>query len=78
MIAEYRYSLLLELDAETGTYTVTCPALPGLVTQGDTAEEAIAMGKDAIRCHVEGLLKDNEPIPEEVQPPQVVTVWVAA
>ena len=63
---------------ECGTYTVTVPALPGIVTQGDTLEEAIAMGRDAIRCHIEGLLKDGEPIPVEAEPLQVVRVEVAA
>ena len=48
---------------ETGGYVVTCPALPGLVTEGDTLEEARAMAADAIRCYLESLNKDGEPIP---------------
>lgn len=75
---EYTYTLLLEPDPEEGGYTVTVPALPGVVTQGETLEEAIAMGRDAIRCHIEGLLLDGEPVPEETQRPQVITVTVAA
>ena len=42
---------------------VTCPALPGLVTEGDTLEGARAMAADAIRCYLESLRKDGEPIP---------------
>jgi antitoxin HicB len=36
----------------TGGYVVTCPALPGLVTEGDTLEEARAMARDAIQGYL--------------------------
>jgi antitoxin HicB len=39
--------LHLEPDEEHGGYVVTSPFVPGLVTQGDTFEEAIAMALDA-------------------------------
>lgn len=44
---------------------VTCPALPGLVTEGDTLEEAREMARDAIRTYLESLIKDGLPIPED-------------
>jgi len=47
-------------------YTVTVPALPGLVTEGRTLDEARRMAEDAIRCHLEGLVKDGEPLPSEI------------
>ena len=74
---EYEYSILLEPDPEGG-YTVTVPLLPGIATQGETLEEAIAMAKEAIQCHIEGLIADGEPVPEEHEHPQVLTVSVAA
>jgi antitoxin HicB len=46
-------------------YQVTVPLLPGLVTYGRTLAEAREMARDAIRCHIEGLLKDGERIPDE-------------
>src|SRR5947207_3045353 len=46
-------------------YQVTVPLLPGLVTYGRTLAEARDMARDAIRCHIEGLRKDGEPIPDE-------------
>jgi len=46
--AEYTYTVLLQPEPEGG-YTVTCPALPGLVTYGETLEEARSMAADAIR-----------------------------
>lgn len=38
----------LEPQSEGG-FTVTVPALPEVVTEGDAEEEAIAMAEDAIR-----------------------------
>ncbi len=46
-------------------YTITVPALPGVVTGGRTIEEARGLAADAIRCHLESLAKDGEPIPVE-------------
>ena len=61
-----RYTVLFE-PAEEGGYVVTCPALPGLVTEGDTLEEARDMVRDAIRGYLQSLAKDGSPIPEDVK-----------
>ena len=58
------YTVIITPD-ETGGYVVTCPALPGLVTEGDTLEEARRMAADAIRGYLESLQKDGEPIPTD-------------
>ena len=58
------YTVIMTPD-ETGGYVVTCPALPGLVTEGDTLEEARAMAADAIRGYLESLQEDGEPIPTD-------------
>jgi antitoxin HicB len=60
----YQFTVLFE-PAEEGGYVVTCPALPGLVTEGDTLEEARRMAKEAILGYLESLQKDGEPIPED-------------
>ncbi len=52
------------------------PALPGLVTEGDTLEEARAMVKDAIRGYLESLIKHGEEIPHEPSPATVELVEV--
>ena len=65
---EYRYTVLFE-PAEEGGYVVTCPALPGLVTEGGSLEDARAMAVDAIRGYLESLAKDGlPPPPEDPQP----------
>jgi antitoxin HicB len=72
----HRYTIVLDPD-EDGVYTVTVPALPGVVTQGATLEEAVSMARDAIQLHLEGLAHDGLPIPQETVRPQVVIVEVA-
>ena len=63
---------------ETGGYVVTCLALPGVVTEGDTLEEAPMMAADAIVCNLEGLQKAELPIPLDKQTvTQPVTVKLA-
>ena len=77
-MTEREYTILLDPDEEEGGYTVTVPALPGCVTQGETLDEAIAMARDAIAGFIEALAKDGLPIPEEHVRPQLLTVRVAA
>lgn len=60
----YRCTVLFE-PAEEGGYVVTCPSLPGLVTEGDTLEEARQMAADAIRGYLQILSEDGLPIPPE-------------
>lgn len=71
-LREHSYTVVFE-PAEEGGYVVTCPALPGLVTEGDTLEEAREMVRDAIRGYLESLQKDGLPIPTE-KPPEPVPV----
>lgn len=63
----YQYTVLLEPD-RAGGYTVTVPALPGCITEGDTFEEAIAMARDAIKGYIASLIKHHEPVPMEEAP----------
>lgn len=63
-MAEYGYTVIYE-ELEEGGYQVIVPALPGIITFGRTVTEAREMARDAIVCHVRGLLKDNQEIPED-------------
>jgi predicted RNase H-like HicB family nuclease len=54
------------VEADSDGYYVSCPALQGCYSQGDTYEEAVTTIKDAIRLHIEGCLADGEEIPERV------------
>lgn len=61
-----KHAFTVVFDRGPDGHTVTVPALPGLVTCGRTLEEARRMAGDAIRCHVESLRKDGEPVPTEL------------
>ncbi|HEX6729293.1 MAG TPA: type II toxin-antitoxin system HicB family antitoxin [Pyrinomonadaceae bacterium] len=63
----YDYTVLITPDV-TGGYVVTCPALPGLVTQGETLEEARTNAVESIDLYLEVLREDGEPIPADVTP----------
>ena len=62
---EYNYTVLFE-PAEEGGYTVTVPALPGVVTEGDTLDEARLMAEEAIFAYIESLQQDGQEIPTDV------------
>ncbi len=66
----YNYTVFFEAN-EHGGYTVTVPALPGLVTEGKDPEHARAMAKDAVLCYIEGLKIVKEPIPVELETTQL-------
>mgnify|MGYP001607052721 CR=1 FL=1 len=57
-----RYNAIFE-PAEEGGFVVTVPKLPGLVTEGDTFEEAMAMARDAIVGYLQVLQEQKEEIP---------------
>jgi antitoxin HicB len=63
-MSEHRYTVLFE-PAEEGGYVVTCPALPGLVTEGDTYEGAHQRAVEAIEGYLESLQKDGLPLPPD-------------
>ncbi|MBI3274159.1 MAG: type II toxin-antitoxin system HicB family antitoxin [Candidatus Colwellbacteria bacterium] len=48
----YQYTAVFELNEEGG-YTVTVPALPGCITEGNTFEEATKNVKEAATLYVE-------------------------
>jgi predicted RNase H-like HicB family nuclease len=59
-------TLPIIIEADSDGYFVSCPALQGCYSQGDTYEEAVKNIKDAIRLHIEDRLADGEGIPEDV------------
>ncbi|HEY5073591.1 MAG TPA: type II toxin-antitoxin system HicB family antitoxin [Pyrinomonadaceae bacterium] len=61
-VGQYTYTVVITPNDPDG-YLVTCPALPVVVTQGDTFDEARAMAADAITCYLESLIEDGLPIP---------------
>jgi len=63
-MTEYSYTVLFE-PAEEGGFVAFCPALPGLVTEGDTLDHARERVTEAIEAYLESLRKDGQPIPAD-------------
>ena len=78
-MSEYGYRVIYEELAEGGFHVIV-PALPGIVTYGRSLEESRELARDAIVCHLQGLLKDDEDIPEDpftAEPPVTEELTVA-
>jgi len=54
----------LERD-EDSAYVVTCPSLPGCISQGKTEKKALDNIKEAIGLHIRALAEDGLPIFEK-------------
>ncbi len=57
-LMDMKFKVVIEEDKEVGGYVVSCPALPGCHSQGDTIEEALENIKEAIQVCLESLAED--------------------
>jgi predicted RNase H-like HicB family nuclease len=64
LVRQLTLPIVIESDADG--YYVSCPALQGCYSQGDTYEQAVANIQDAIRLHIDDRIADGEEIPEYV------------
>jgi antitoxin HicB len=58
----YKLPLVFEPQPEGG-YTVTCPLLPELITEGETVTEALVNVEDALAAIIEAYQDLNRPLP---------------
>jgi antitoxin HicB len=72
----YSFSVILE-PQEEGGFTVLVPALPEVVTEGDSEQEALANAEEAIRAIVAYRRDHGIAIPSDA-PPEIRRVTVAA
>ncbi len=68
----------LVLDPQPGGgYTITCPLLPELITEGDTAGEALANLRDALAALLDAYRRLGRPIPAALkQNPPESPLWL--
>lgn len=72
----YKLPLVLEPQPEGG-YTVTCPLLPELITEGDSVQDALQNANDALTTIVEGLATLGKSLPPALQPSKEnASLWV--
>jgi antitoxin HicB len=76
MAANYSFSVILE-PQEGGGFTVLVPALPEVVTEGDSEKEALANAQEAIRAILEYRRQHGIAIPADASP-EIRRVTVAA
>jgi len=57
------YSMVIQWSEPDGVYIVTVPELPGCRTHGETYEEALQQGKDAIESWIDAMEASGKPIP---------------
>ena len=48
-----RYTVVLSPDPNAGGYSVSCPAMPGAISEGDTREETLANIVEAMSLWLE-------------------------
>ena len=66
MTAAMKYRVHLEQD-EDGVIVVTCPNLPGCVSQGHSRTEALDNIREAIAGYLRSLDKHGDPVPPGIQ-----------
>ena len=57
-----RYIAFIHGDEGSG-FGISFPDFPGCVSDGDTVEEVVRRGTEALSFHVEGMFEDGETIP---------------
>lgn len=76
MTESYIFSIILE-PQEEGGFTVLAPALPEVVTEGDTEEEALANAEEAIRAVLDYRREHGIAIPGDSRP-EIRRIVIAA
>jgi antitoxin HicB len=76
MAESFSFSVVLE-PQEGGGFTVLVPALPEVVTEGDTEQEALANAEEAIRAILAYRRDQGMTIPADAYP-EIRRVTVAA
>ncbi len=70
-----RYLVVLEQgSASFGAYV---PDLPGCIAAGDTRDETLALIREAIEFHIEGLKQNGQQVPSPSSTGEVIDVHAA-
>jgi predicted RNase H-like HicB family nuclease len=73
---EFSFTVLYEVDPESGNYCASVPALD-LASHGRTLPEVRKMIREALELHLEGMQEENIPIPSDVTEVERITVEIA-
>ncbi len=67
-----RYLVVVERGPTS--YGAHVPDLPGCIVAGETKEEVLALIREALEFHLEGLKQDGQPIPAPASTSELVEV----
>ena len=70
-----KFTVVLSPEADGG-YSVTCPAVPGCVSQGDSLDEALANIREAILLCLE--VRNDQALPLPAETPELVAEEIRA
>lgn len=70
-MAKLFYPAILEKEPDSA-YGVTFPDIPGCVSAGETAEEALVNAHEALAGHIALMVQDGDPLPEPTSVENVV------
>ena len=70
------YRFLIVIEKANGNYSAYCPDLPGCVATGKTREETERNMHEALEMHVQGMIEDKLPIPENAAVTEYIAVTV--
>jgi antitoxin HicB len=63
----YRFAVRPLTEEDGGGYLIEFPDLPGCMSDGETIEEAIANGIEAMQGWIEAMRAEGHPIPQPVR-----------
>ena len=63
-IDQYPFAVRPLSEDDGGGYLIEYPDIPGCKSDGETPEEAVINGKDALRCVLLTMMEFGDPIPE--------------
>ena len=64
LINSYPFTILPLREDEGGGFVVEYADLPGCVSDGNTPEEAVINGRDAVKAYLLSCLKHGDPVPK--------------
>jgi len=56
------FNIVIEKEEDEKYYSITCPGLAGLATQGDDIEDALFMFADALTCYMSVVIEEKRKV----------------
>jgi antitoxin HicB len=64
LIQSYPFTIRPLSEADGGGFAIEYPDLPGCISDGESPEEALENGADAVKAYLRNCIKHGDPIPK--------------